>query len=57
MGALFGFSAYATYDLSKLATLRNWPVRLTLIDLVWGNFLTAAVAGAGRAAMNRASRS
>jgi uncharacterized membrane protein len=52
MGALLGFFAYATYDLSNLATLRDWPVSLTLIDLVWGSFLTAAVAGAGKAAMD-----
>jgi uncharacterized membrane protein len=56
MGALFGLFAYATYDLSNLATLRNWPVRLTLIDLVWGSSLTAAVAGAGKAAMDWASK-
>jgi hypothetical protein len=56
MGALFGFFAYATYDLSNLATPRNWPVRLTLIDLVWGSLLTAAVAGAGKAAMNWESK-
>ncbi|MBC7941915.1 MAG: DUF2177 family protein [Chitinophagaceae bacterium] len=56
MGALFGFFAYATYDLSNLATLRNWPVSLTLIDLVWGSFLTAAVACGGKAAMDWAAR-
>jgi uncharacterized membrane protein len=57
MGTLFGFFAYATYDLSNLATLRDWPVRLTLIDLIWGSSLTAAVAGAGKAAMDWASKS
>jgi uncharacterized membrane protein len=43
-GALFGFFAYATYDLSNLAVLRGWPVRLTFIDLAWGTCLTGAVA-------------
>jgi uncharacterized membrane protein len=56
MGALFGFFAYATYDLSNLATLKAWPIGLTLIDLVWGTLLSAAAAGAGRAAMNWAPR-
>lgn len=55
MGALFGFFAYATY-LSNLATLRNWPVRLTLIDLVWGSSRTAAMAGAGKAAVDWVSK-
>ncbi|EHR70867.1 putative membrane protein [Burkholderiales bacterium JOSHI_001] len=55
-GALFGFFAYATYDLSNLATLRNWPLHLTLIDMVWGTFASAVSAGAGKAAMNRATR-
>lgn len=44
-GALFGFVCYATYDLTNLATLKNWPVLMTLIDLVWGTFVTAATAG------------
>lgn len=52
MGALFGFFAYATYDLSNLATLRDWPMRLTLVDMAWGTALSAAAAGAGKAAMN-----
>ncbi len=52
-GALFGFFAYATYDLSNLATLRGWPLRLTLVDIVWGTALTAAAAAAGRWALGR----
>jgi uncharacterized membrane protein len=55
-GALFGFFAYATYDLSNLATLRNWPISLTLIDMAWGTALSAAAAGAGKAAMNWATK-
>jgi uncharacterized membrane protein len=50
-GALFGLFAYATYDLSNLATLRGWPLRLTLVDIVWGTALTAAAAAAGRWAL------
>jgi len=56
MGALFGFFAYATYDLSNLATLRNWPIRLTVIDMAWGTALSAVSAGAGRAALNWAAK-
>lgn len=56
MGALFGFFAYATYDLSNLATLKDWPVRLTVIDMAWGTLISAASACAGKAAMNWAAR-
>ena len=46
-GALFGFFTYATYDLTNLSTLKNWPLNLTFIDIAWGTFLTATVASAG----------
>lgn len=52
-GAVFGFFAYATYDLTNLATLRDWPLRLALVDIVWGAALTAAAAGAGRWALGK----
>ena len=42
-GALFGFIAYATYDLTNLATLKNWPLLVTIIDLIWGAVLAASV--------------
>ena len=42
-GALFGFFAYATYDLTNLATLKGWPMRLTFVDLAWGTILTGTV--------------
>lgn len=42
-GALFGFVAYATFDLTSLAVLKNWPVKITIIDLIWGSLLTAGV--------------
>lgn len=50
MGALFGFFAYATYDLTNLATLRDWPVGLAVLDIAWGSAVTAVAALAGRAA-------
>ena len=43
-GALFGFFTYATYDLTNLATVREWPVAVTVVDLVWGTVLCGAVA-------------
>lgn len=43
-GALFGFMTYATYDLTNLATLKDWPVIITLIDIVWGTVLSTSVA-------------
>lgn len=41
-GAFFGLVAYATYDLTNLATLKGWPVSLTVIDLAWGAFVTGS---------------
>ncbi|MDD3186863.1 MAG: DUF2177 family protein [Bacilli bacterium] len=40
---LFGFVTYATYDLTNLATLKAWPIKITIIDLIWGTFLSTAV--------------
>lgn len=42
-GALFGLCAYATYDLTNLATIKDWPLLVTVIDLIWGAFLSASV--------------
>ena len=52
-GALFGFFAYATYDLTNLATLKNWPVGLALLDMAWGTVVSAVSALAGKAALDR----
>ncbi|MBR0672441.1 DUF2177 family protein [Neoroseomonas soli] len=46
-GAVFGLCAYGTYDLTNQATLRDWPVMVTLVDLAWGTMLTATVAAVG----------
>lgn len=43
VGAFLGFLCYATYDLTNLATLKDWPVIVTVVDLVWGTSVTAAV--------------
>ena len=45
-GALLGLVTYATYDLTNLATLKNWPVLVTMVDLVWGTILSSLVSGA-----------
>jgi len=42
-GALFGLISYATYDLTNLATLKNWPVIVTVVDLIWGTALGGIV--------------
>ena len=46
-GALFGFFTYATYDLTNLATLKGWPVKIVFIDILWGIVLTASVSISG----------
>lgn len=43
-GALFGFFTYTTYDLTNLATLPGWPVKMIFVDILWGTFLCASVA-------------
>lgn len=45
-GALFGFFTYATYDLTNLATLKDWPVKVVVVDIVWGTLLCTLVASA-----------
>ncbi len=45
-GALFGLCAYATYDLTNLATIEDWPMLVTVVDLIWGTVLSATVSGA-----------
>lgn len=47
MGALFGFFAYATYDLTNLATLKGWPLQVVIIDIIWGSLLTLIVSASG----------
>ena len=44
-GALFGFLAYATYDFTNQATLRDWPWLITAIDLLWGTVISGVSSG------------
>ncbi|MEN6448363.1 MAG: DUF2177 family protein [Syntrophaceae bacterium] len=46
LGGLFGFFAYATYDLTNLATMKGWPLNVVVVDIIWGVVLTASVASA-----------
>ncbi len=45
-GALFGFFTYLTYDMTNLATLKDWPLHVSLIDIAWGTFVCGAVSAA-----------
>jgi uncharacterized membrane protein len=56
MGALFGFFAYATYDLSNLATLRDWPLNVSLMDMAWGTLASGLSVGAGKLCMDALRR-
>lgn len=46
-GALFGLVCYATYDLTSQAVIKNWPINVTVVDLIWGTFITTIVAVVG----------
>jgi uncharacterized membrane protein len=52
-GALFGFMGYMTYDLTNLATLRDWPVGLSLVDTGWGCIATGLAATASKLVADR----
>ena len=45
LGALFGLISYATYDLTNYATIKEWPLIVTVVDLVWGTVVAASVSG------------
>jgi uncharacterized membrane protein len=49
-GALFGLFAYGTYDLTNMAILKDWPIGLSIIDIVWGGIVGGVAAAAGKAA-------
>ncbi len=52
-GAVLGLVAYATYDLTNQATLKDWPLAVTLADIPWGAFVTAVGASVGFLAASR----
>lgn len=49
-GALLGLAAYVTYDITDLSTLKNWPVTLGIVDMIWGTVLTGVASAGGYAA-------
>ncbi|HYC25236.1 MAG TPA: DUF2177 family protein [Roseiarcus sp.] len=55
-GALFGFFAYATYDLTNQATLKNWSSAISAADMAWGAILTGLTASVGYLAASRLAR-
>lgn len=46
-GGLFGFFTYMTYELTNLAVLKNWPLGIVFIDIIWGTFLTCIIGTVG----------
>lgn len=42
-GALLGLAMYCTYDLTNASTLKNWPIKVTIVDILWGTFITTLV--------------
>lgn len=57
LGALLGFLCYATYDLTSLAVIRDYSVRIAIVDMIWGAVLTACVAAAACAVALRVEAS
>jgi uncharacterized membrane protein len=51
--ALLGLIAYGTYDLTNLATLKNWPTGFSMLDMAWGTFVTASSGVAAKLAFDR----
>ena len=47
LGVLYGLFTYATYDLTNLATLKDWPVKIVVVDIVWGMVLCGLVSAGG----------
>jgi uncharacterized membrane protein len=52
-GALFGLFAYATYDLTNMATLTNWPLGMSLMDMAWGSVASLSASAAGKWSFDR----
>jgi uncharacterized membrane protein len=52
-GGLFGLFAFATYGLTNLSTLKDWPAMLAIIDITWGTVLSAVCAAAGKRVWDR----
>lgn len=44
LASMFGFFCYMTYDITNMATIKNWPLTLAIVDIIWGVFLTTFTA-------------
>ena len=55
LGGFLGLVAYGTYDLTNLTTLKNWPLPMTIVDMVWGAAVSA-VSAAGAVLILKAMR-
>jgi uncharacterized membrane protein len=55
-GALFGLICYATYDLTNLATINDWSVTVTLVDMIWGAVLSATASSAATIIIRKTTR-
>ncbi len=51
-GAMLGFFCYMTYDLTNMATLKQWSMKVVILDIIWGTFLTGSASAAGYLATN-----
>lgn len=47
LGGFLGLVAYGTYDMTNLATLKNWPVAMSIVDMIWGAAVSAVSAAGG----------
>ena len=56
MGALFGFFAYSTYDLTNLAVIKDWPLGLTFLDMAWGTLVSGVAATVGKVTLDHLSK-
>ena len=55
-GAMFGFFIYASYDLTNLALLKDWPLKLSIIDMTWGTLLSGTCAAVAKFVFDRFNR-
>lgn len=55
-GALFGFFVYASYDLTNLALLKDWPLKLSIIDICWGTLLSGTCAAVAKFVFDKSNK-
>ena len=55
-GAFFGFFIYASYDLTNLALLKDWPLGLSIIDMTWGTLLSGVCAAVGKFVFDKTNK-